>query len=221
MTTNLPYHGNLIPFLIGIAGPSCAGKSELARRLAERLAAQILPLDCYYRDLSHLPMAERCRVNFDAPEALDERLLIRHVGLLAEGREIARPVYDFKQHVRTSELERVAPAEFVILEGLFTLHWEPIRRLLGIKIFVEAPHDVCLKRRLERDVRERGCTPESVVEQYERTVRPMADRYVWPTRAFADLVLSGMAPIEESVARVLSAIRRDDLSSSARAVECP
>jgi len=196
-------------FVIGIAGPSCAGKSELARRLAHKLGARILPLDCYYRDLSHLPLDERCGMNFDVPEALDVPLLIQQLSLLAEGCEITRPVYDFRQHVRAPEPERVVPAEFIILEGLFALYWEEVRRRLALKVFVEAPPEVCLARRLERDVRERGRTPESVVEQYERTVRPMAERYILPTRALADVVVSGLAPIEESVACVLELIREE------------
>lgn len=196
----------MIPFLIGIAGPSCAGKTELAARLAQRLPAQILNLDSYYRDLSYLPFQERCRTNFDVPEALDADLLIQHVTELAQGRAVARPVYDFTQHVRAPQVEWLAPGEFLILEGLFALHWESIRRRLGLKIFVATPDAVCFHRRLERDVRERGRTPESVREQYESTVRPMAERYVLPTRDFADLVLSGEAPLEESVSLVLQAI---------------
>lgn len=194
--------------LIGIAGPSCAGKSELARSLARRLSAQILSLDCYYRDLAHLPFEQRCRANFDVPEALDEQLLIRQVAQLAEGRQIARPIYDFARHVRAPGVEIVVPGCFLILEGLFALHWEEIRRRLDLKIFVEAPDQVCLRRRLERDVRERGRTPESVMEQYERTVRPMAERYILPARAYADLVLSGVAPLEQSLDAVLGVLRR-------------
>lgn len=199
----MSYHQGLTPCLIGVAGPSCAGKSVLAGRLAAALPAQILSLDCYYRDLSHLPLEQRARANFDVPESLDEELLIRHVSLLSEGAGIERPVYDFARHVRLPGQELIQPGEFLIIEGLFALYWQAVRRLLSLRVFVQAPDEVAFQRRLERDVRERGRTPESVMEQYERTVRPMAERYILPTRRFADLVVSGTDPPERSLARVL------------------
>lgn len=195
------------PVLIGIAGPSCAGKTELARRLAAELDAPVLPLDSYYRDLAHLPFEQRSRMNFDVPEALDGALVTEHVRRLSLGLEIEAPVYDFSRHTRSSQTQLVRPGRFAILEGLFTLHWEDVRRMLQVKIYVGAPEEVCLARRLERDVRERGRTPESVREQFHSTVAPMARRYIVPTAAYADLVLSGTAPIEESVAEALKLIR--------------
>jgi len=200
--------GRARPYLIGIAGPSCAGKSELAQRLGRMLPAPILSLDSYYRDLAHLPFEERGRRNFDLPEALDEELLAAHLGLLAGGREIAKPVYDMTRHARAGGTERVVPGEFLIVEGLFALYWEDVRRLLGTKVFVEAPDEVCFERRRERDVRERGRTPESVLEQYTRTVRPMAERYILPTREFADVVVSGTEAVERSVGAVLAHIKK-------------
>lgn len=195
------------PVLIGIAGPSCAGKTELARRLAAELNAPVLPLDSYYRDLAHLPFEQRARMNFDVPEALDEELITQHVSLLSLGMEIDAPVYDFARHTRSPQTQRVRPGRFAILEGLFTLHWEAVRRMLHVKIYVGAPEEICLARRLERDVRERGRTPESVREQFHSTVAPMARMHILPTSAFADLILSGAAPIEEFVAAALKLIR--------------
>ena len=195
------------PLLIGIAGPSCAGKTEVAKRLAEALSAPILVLDSYYRELAHLSFEERARSNFDVPEALDEELLARHIAQLSQGLEIQVPVYDFSRHLRTSEVRRVRATRFAVIEGLFALHWEAIRDLLGVKIYVGAGDDVCLERRLERDVRERGRSPESVLEQYRSTVEPMAKRYILPTAAFADLVLDGTGQIEESVTASLALIR--------------
>lgn len=197
----------MLPYLIGIAGCSGAGKSELAARLAEALPAEILSLDSYYRDLSHLPFEQRAETNFDAPEALDEALLSAHLELLAEGQTIEKPVYDFVQHIRSPACERVEPGRYLIVEGLFALYWEAVRRRLALKVFVEAPDEVCFQRRLDRDVRQRGRTPESVRRQYERTVRPMAERYILPTRRFADLLLSGVDPLERSLAKVLEAVR--------------
>lgn len=196
------------PLLIGIAGPSCAGKTELAQRLADALGAPALPLDWYYRDLADLPLDDRARSNFDVPDALDSELLFQHVRSLAEGEEIQVPVYDFTRHVRTAMTRPLRAGRCAILEGLFTLHWEQIRKLLGVKIYVGAPDEICLARRLDRDVRERGRTPESVREQFERTVSPMARLYVEPTAANADLVLDGTGPIEESVAAALGLIRQ-------------
>lgn len=199
------------PVLIGIGGPSCAGKSELARRLAAVLPAQVLSLDRYYRDLSPLDSEERARWNFDVPEALEADEIERDLAKLAAGRAAEVPVYDFTQHVRKPEREILAPGRHLVIEGLFTLYWEPVRRLLDLKVFVGAPDEVCLGRRLERDVRERGRTEESVREQYERTVRPMAERYILPTRRYADLALEGTAPPAELLERVLAELERRGL----------
>jgi uridine kinase len=195
------------PCLIGIAGPSCAGKTLLAGRLAFELDAPIVALDCYYHSLDHLPLEQRARSNFDVPESLDAELLARHVEQLAGGEEIQVPVYDFTCHKRTPAVRVVRPACYVLIEGLFALHWEAVRELLDVRLYVGAGDDVCLRRRIERDVRERGRTPESVIEQCRTTVEPMARRYVLPTAAFAGLVLDGEASIEESVAAALAVIR--------------
>jgi uridine kinase len=193
--------------LIGIAGPSCAGKTELAHRLADALDAPIVALDCYYHSLDHLPLEQRARSNFDVPESLDADLLARHVRQLARGEEIQVPIYDFTRHHRTTAVRAVRATHYALIEGLFTLHWEAVRELLDVKLYVGAADRVCLRRRIERDVRERGRTPESVLEQYRTTVEPMARQYVLPTAAFAGLVLDGEARIDESIAAALAVIR--------------
>jgi uridine kinase len=197
------------PYLIGIAGPSCTGKTELARRVANLVAAPLLPLDCYYFDLSHMPLERRAHSNFDIPESLDQELLASHITALSEGREIGRPVYDFATHTRTEQTEIINPGPYVIIEGLFVLFWEPVRRLLGTKVFVDLDDRTCLDRRILRDTKERGRTPESVVLQFGETVRPMADKYIRPTREFADLVVCGDDPIEASVAAVMAHVDRN------------
>ncbi len=190
--------------MIAVAGPSCSGKSELSKMLRRSLGAPVLGLDSYYRELGHLPLEERARMNFDEPAALDEALLIEQVRALADGRAIDRPVYDFTRHTRSGEFEHIEPARCVIVEGLLSLHWPELRALYGLKVYIDVDDEVCFRRRLERDIRERGRTPESVHAQYQATVRPMAERYILPTRAWADIVVSGVEPLERSTAAVLA-----------------
>ncbi|MSV34742.1 MAG: uridine kinase [Bryobacterales bacterium] len=194
------------PYIIGIAGASCSGKTELATRLAQSLGAVICTLDSYYRDLGHLAPEERVRQNFDVPGALDHELLCEQVSALSRGERIQKPVYDFTRHIRSGQTEILEPGQTVIVDGLFTLHWEQLRSLLGLKVFIEISDDICLQRRIDRDARERGRTPQSVREQFATTVRPMTDLHIRPTRTFADLVLNGEDSPEQGYRAVLSAI---------------
>ncbi|MDR3718033.1 MAG: uridine kinase [Bryobacteraceae bacterium] len=195
------------PHLIGIAGPSCAGKSELARWLASRLNAPVLNLDHYYVDMAELPLEERAKRNFDEPAALEHTLILEHARSLASGHAIRAPRYDFATHTRAHSEQVIAPERYVILEGLFALHWAEVRALMQTKLFVFAPDEVCFERRLARDVVERGRTPESVRWQFETTVRPMAHQHVLPAQAYADLVLVGTEPIDSLGARVLALVQ--------------
>jgi uridine kinase len=194
------------PYCIAIAGGSGSGKSWLTNHLAGRLPATVIALDSYYRDLSALPLAERARQNFDAPEALDWNLLVPHLEALAQGRAIEKPLYDFSVHARTGLSECVEPSGFLIVEGLFALYSDRVRALCGTKVFVEVAGPVCLSRRIARDVEERGRTPESVIAQYNETVQPMYEKYILPTRAFADLVLHGEKPVEALAGAVLARV---------------
>ena len=199
-------------YILSIGGPSCAGKTELAVLLASRLSATILPLDAYYLELAHLSLPERTQFNFDHPDALDHLLLTEQVRQLNQGRAIQRPIYDYAAYARLPRTELIQPGRFLILEGLFALYWEPLRALSGTRVFVDAPDAICFSRRQVRDVRERGRTPESVLAQYERTVRPMAEQYVRPTARFADLVISGEAPLASSLAAVLDHVKHNAAS---------
>jgi uridine kinase len=192
------------PYLIGIAGPSGSGKTELSRRLAAMLPAQIVTVDSYYREMADSPLERRALTNFDAPEAIDHDLLIRQLSMIAAGREVAMPVYDFTRHTRAAHTRRLRPREFVIVEGLFALYWKDVRDLLRTKVYIAAEDQVCYERRLRRDVRERGRSEESVLLQYATTVRPMAARHVLPTRAHADVVTSGTDSLARSAALVLA-----------------
>ena len=195
-------------YLIGIAGPSGAGKTYLATHLASALGGHVLALDRYYRDLSHRSSEERAHVNFDAPEALEHELIVDQVARLRNCETVHLPVYDFASHTRTARTEPLQPSGVVIIEGLFTLYWPSLRELMVTKVYVDMNDEICLTRRKARDVRERGRTPESVIEQYAATVAPMAQRYVRPTIAHADVVVSGVEPIRNSVARVLAHYRQ-------------
>jgi uridine kinase len=197
-------------YLIGIAGPSCAGKTELARYLSRLLDAPVLSLDSYYHDLGELPFDQRGQRNFDAPQSLDHELLIAQLQGYVAGRPLQHPVYDFKTHSRTGHTETIAPGRFLIVEGLFALTWDEARKLMGTKVYVEAPNDVCLQRRIVRDIRERGRTRESVLEQYRATVGPMAELHVYPARALADVVVSGELPLATIAAAVIEHIRSVD-----------
>jgi uridine kinase len=196
----------MTPYLIGIAGPSCAGKSYLSKHIAEKLDAAMFHLDSYYRELDHLSIVQRAHWNFDAPEALDSELLFTDIRQLHRGNSIDKPIYDFTTHSRTKETERLEPRRYIIVEGLFALYWDEIVKLLGTKVFVDLGEDICLERRIERDIRERGRTRESVLEQYHTTVLPMARQHVHPTRGKADIVVTGNDDIANEVALVMTHI---------------
>lgn len=203
------------PRIIGIAGPSGSGKSELSRRLSALTGAPIVSLDSYYADLGHLPLAERAKTNFDDPASLDLPLLLEHARKLAEGQAVEIPRYDFATHTRTDGSDLVTPAPVVIIEGLFTLFWNELRELLDTRIYVDLEDETCYSRRLARDVRERGRTPECVATQYATTVRPMAEKFIWPTKRHADLVIRGDAALEEAAKAVLATgVKRTQRSSA-------
>jgi uridine kinase len=196
------------PCLLGIAGCSGSGKTTLARELASELDATLLTLDLYYRDLSHLSLEDRAIQNFDHPDSLEHTLLAQHVAHLADGRPVEAPVYDFATHTRLPHrTERLVPSSFVLVEGILALHYESLRPLYDVAIYVDAPHDLCLKRRIHRDVRERGRTEESVRQQYWATAHPMAERFVLPSAAAADITVDGDKSLDWSIAQVLHLLR--------------
>lgn len=192
------------PFLIGIAGRSGAGKSEIALQLSNWLPGrtEVVSLDSYYYAMDDVPLEDRGKRNFDHPDSLDWSLIVEHVEALSRGEIIAEPIYIFATHTRSPERRPVTPSRYIILEGLFTLHHERVRDLLDARIYIETPDEVCFERRKQRDVVERGRSIESVHRQYAETVRPMAEQYVSPTSTHADLVLRGDLPLAETVAIV-------------------
>lgn len=198
------------PYLIGIAGPSGAGKSFLADHLRKHLPDSIvLALDAYYPDLRNLPLREREHLNFDDPAILDSKLLLEHIGQLCRGQSIQQPVYDFSCHTRSETTRPIYPASFVIIEGLFTFFWPELRELLETRVYVDLPDELCLERRIARDVHERGRIRESVERQYRESTVPMANLNVRPTAKFAEVIVSGSGPIESSIDAVLAHVFRN------------
>jgi uridine kinase len=193
--------------IIGIAGPSSSGKTELARQLVRKLpGTSIVSLDSYYLGMEEIPLEERKKANFDHPDSLDWPLLHRHLQAIAAGRAFDEPVYSFADYARTTQTRRIGPSDFVIVEGLFVLYWSELRAMLDTKVYVLTDPGVCFNRRLTRDVAERGRTPESVLEQYRRTVLPSAEWFVCPTIKYADMVVSGEDPLATSTGAVLNAL---------------
>jgi uridine kinase len=187
---------NPIKTIIGIAGGSGAGKSLLARELHRRLLAQrsaadisILNEDNYYRCRNDLSFAEREKINYDHPDAIEHELLVDHLSRLRSGQAINVPQYDYSQHNRKLETVPLEPASILILGGILILHRAEIRDLLDLKIFVDVPLDICLSRRLRRDIVERGRSLDSVLSQYHQTVRPMFFRYIEPSKSHADIIV--------------------------------
>ena len=196
--------------IIGIAGPSSSGKSELARQLAVKIpGTSIVSLDSYYRGMEEIPLEDRKKVNFDHPSSLDWELLYRHLVAIARDRAFDEPVYSFADYARTAATRRIEPSPYLIVEGLFVLYWAELREMLDTKVFVQTNPGVCFHRRLHRDVAERGRTPESGIQHYEKTVRPSAEWFVYPTQKFADLTVSGEEPFDQSTSAVLAALERD------------
>ena len=197
------------PTVIGIAGCSGSGKTTLASELATQLNATLFPLDLYYRDLSQFPLDSRHKQNFDHPDSLESELFIEHIRSLAAGRTIQRPVYDFSTHSRVpGAFEPITPTRFVLVEGILALHFTELIPLYDFSIYVEAPHDVCLARRIHRDMRERGRTEQSVREQFEATAKPMADLYVLPSQQRASMTVSGIDALDWSIEQILRELNR-------------
>ena len=177
--------------VIGIAGGTGSGKTTLMKNIINRFGdvVTVLSHDNYYRRHDELTYEERCKINYDEPAALETDLMAYHLDLLRRGESIECPVYDFSQHNRSDETITVKPERVIIVEGILIFENEPLRNLMDIKIFVDTDADVRLCRRIKRDVNKRGRTLESVLTQYQETVKPMHEKYVEPSKKFADIVV--------------------------------
>jgi uridine kinase len=181
----------MTPVIIGVAGGTGSGKTRLVKEIVQRLEPHIAVIqhDSYYRDRSGMTPEERARVNYDHPDALETPLLVEHVKALLDGRPVNVPVYDFSTHTRSQEVVRVEPQAVVLLEGILVLSEPELRDLMGIRVFVDTDADIRMIRRLKRDIRDRGRTLESVVEQYLDTVRPMHLEFVEPSKRHAHVII--------------------------------
>ena len=177
--------------VIGIAGGTGSGKTTLMKNIIDCYADQVTVLshDNYYRRRDELTYEERCLINYDEPAALETELMAVHLDQLRQGQAIDCPVYDFTQHNRSNETVRIVPKSVIIVEGILIFENQPLRDLMDIKIFVDTDADVRLCRRIKRDVNKRGRTLESVLTQYQTTVKPMHEKYVEPSKRFADIVV--------------------------------
>ena len=180
------------PVIIGLAGGTGSGKTTVANAILKKVGAErisVVPHDAYYRNLTQLPRAQRDIVNFDHPDSLDTDLLIQHIRQLKSGLPIELPVYDFTIHTRTPDTRRIEPRPVIIVEGILIFAELPLRELFDVKIYVDTDADLRFIRRLQRDVAERGRTPDSVVHQYLSTVRPMHLEFVEPSKRYADVII--------------------------------
>ncbi len=193
--------------VIGLAGGSGSGKTTIAEALVDAIAGvAYVRHDDYYRHRPELTFGERTKVNYDHPDSLETSLLVSHLRRLREGQPVDRPVYDFTTHTRSEGTVTVAPAPVVLVEGILVLADEDLRSLLDLKIYVDTDADLRLARRMRRDMEERGRTPDSVLNQYLATVRPMHLEFVEPSKRHADMIIPGGFRVG-AVATVIEMIR--------------
>jgi uridine kinase len=197
------------PLVIGIAGGSGSGKTTVAQEILQRVGPDriaFLQHDSYYKDLSGLPPAQKADVNFDHPNSLETELLTQHIASLRDGKPVEVPIYDFSTHSRTSQTYTVRPRMVILVEGILIFTEAALRDMFDVKIFVDTDSDLRFIRRLERDITERGRTTESVIKQYQATVRPMHMEFVEPSKRYADVIIPegghNTAALDMVVARI-------------------
>jgi uridine kinase len=205
--------------VLGIAGCTGSGKTTLTAELARTLGGIHFHIDTYYRDLAHMPLEERARQNFDHPSLIESSLLVAQVAALARGEAIERPVYDFASYTRVlgsdgiALTETVLPSAYLLIEGIFALHFTDLLPYYQLRIYIDTPDELCFERRLRRDIEQRGRTPEVVRHQYETTVRPSSVAFVRPSAANADLTVDGTGALDWKVELILAQMIRRGLLS--------
>jgi len=189
---NSSINADTSPVFISIVGASSSGKTALANNISKRFnkdQVSVIAEDAYYKRQDHLTMDERVQTNYDHPNAFDHELLMEHIVSLQRGESIECPTYDYVHHTRADETKCIAATPVIILEGIMLYHTDELRQLFELKLFVDTPLDICLARRVKRDVVERGRTLESVLTQYQETVRPMFLEFIEPSKYYADLIV--------------------------------
>ena len=183
-------------FIVGLGGPSGSGKSTVARRVASRLNGHVISMEIYSMAMNHLPLEQRAKLNYDEPEAIDVQLLETHIRDYAAGKAIEAPIYDFAEHLRvTARHEHIPAKSLLIVEGILALHFAQLRPYFDLSIYLDAPEDICFRRRKVRDITERQRQLEHILWQYENTVLPAARRYLPASKRHADLVLESTADL--------------------------
>ncbi len=180
------------PLIIGIAGGSGSGKSTIVQSVVDIVGVEVVvqfPHDAYYRDQDHLTYEERLEINYDHPDSLENELMVEHLASLRAGEAVERPVYDFSSHTRAPETVRVEPEAVIIVDGILVLAEPELRSLMDLRVYIDTDADLRLLRRLQRDILERGRTVDSVLTQYEKTVRPMHLQFVEPSKRYADIIV--------------------------------
>ena len=183
---------NKKPVIIGVAGGSGSGKTTVAKEIYRKFEDQkilMITQDSYYKDQSDMPMEERLKTNYDHPMAFDNDLLLKHLNNLVQRESINQPVYDYANHTRSEEVNVIESRDVIILEGILILEDESLRDMMDIKLFVDADSDVRIIRRLMRDIKDRGRTIDSVIDQYTSVVRPMHLQFIEPTKRYADVII--------------------------------
>lgn len=178
--------------IIGISGASASGKSLLANTIVNELGSDqvvIIPEDSYYKDHSNIPFDERAKINYDHPDAFDHELLLHHLIELQAGNSVEIPIYNHSMHIREKETRPIGKHSIIVLEGILLFVEHKLRELMDIRIYMETSLDICLIRRLKRDIKERGRSLDSVLKQYEDTVRPMYMQFIDPSKRHADLIV--------------------------------
>ena len=195
--------------IIAVAGGTGSGKSYLARNLANtypRKEILIIEQDSYYRDISYLEYEDRCKQNFDHPDAIDSILIENHLKKLLSGKTIYSPRYNFFKHLREKKGKKIKQRPIIIMEGILLLHYIRLHKFYALKVFVETPEQIRINRRMERDIQFRGRTKESIEKQYYSTVKPMHEKFVQPSKYYSDIVIDGTAFINRSINRIKSKI---------------
>lgn len=200
-----------VPIIVGICGGTGCGKTTLCKKLSKTIGhdVSIIHHDSYYKDLSHLPIEKRAKNNFDHPDAFDNDLFCVHLSALKQGSSIEIPKYDFVTHTRIGKIEHVYPANIILIDGIMIYADLRIIDLFDYKIYVDADSDIRFIRRLMRDIKERGRSTESAIEQYLSTVKPMHDKYVEPCKEYADILISG-EDLDGAIETIVGMIFRQD-----------